>query len=123
MTRHQKKCHPQQEDDMEIDDHLSDAQDDCNRPESENEEEAPAPRDDTPDLLMTNVTTLQPGDSEAAEMGDEEPEEGARTKNMLKKEVLDEFDFSEEEKNCFTDTQLYNIIHLKSFTICISRRL
>jgi len=55
--------------------------------------------------LMTNVTTLQPGDSEAAEVRDEEPQEDASVKDMPNKEVLDEIDSSEDEQDCFTDTQ------------------
>jgi len=38
-------------------------------------EEALSSRGNTPDLMMTNVTTLKPSDSEAAQIEDEEQQE------------------------------------------------
>merc|ERR1712203_173718 len=67
-------------------------------------------RDNTPDLLMTNVTTLQPGDSEAAEVRDDESQESASSDERVpKKEVLDdEIEFSEDEQDCLTNMRKWS---------------
>ena len=68
--------------------------------EAFDEEEALSSRGNTPDLMMTNVTTLKPSDSEAAQIEEEEQQED-RTGNThtCEKEVFGEINFKENEKD------------------------
>ena len=114
MKRHQQKCQPQEEQDMEMEDQLIGMKRKGNGSESESEgfddPESHTSRDNTPDLLMTNVTTLQPGDSEAAEVRDDESQESASSdEHVPKKEVLDdEIEFSEDEQDCSTNMRKWS---------------